>query len=163
MGRLDKVVLKFPHVFWPRSTTTFGFVSQTFREFPEFLNGFKLTGEPILLAFAAAGFARQLETLPDAEVQAKLMTVVRTMFGAKSPDPIGMKYSRWGKDPFAGGCYSYVPVGATSELYDVMAKPIDKLFFAGEATSRDYRATVHGAFLSGLREAKRVKQGLAAH
>lgn len=32
----------------------------------------------------------------------------------------------------------------------------ERLFFAGEHTIRDYPATVHGAMLSGLREAERV-------
>lgn len=29
-------------------------------------------------------------------------------------------------------------------------------FFAGEHTSRDYRGTAHGAYLSGIREAKKI-------
>jgi len=32
----------------------------------------------------------------------------------------------------------------------------DRLFFAGEATSRDYEATVHGAYRSGLRAAEEI-------
>lgn len=43
-----------------------------------------------------------------------------------------------------------------------MAKPITdkngvaRLLFAGEHTNRQYPATVHGAFLSGIREAARL-------
>ena len=41
--------------------------------------------------------------------------------------------------------------------YDTLAAPVeDRLFFAGEATNRAYRATVHGAYLSGIREAERI-------
>ena len=32
----------------------------------------------------------------------------------------------------------------------------DKLFFAGEHTEIDYRGTVHGAYLSGIREADKI-------
>ena len=43
-----------------------------------------------------------------------------------------------------------------------MAQPIgDRVFFAGEATHRTYPGTVHGAYLSGLREATRVIQSFS--
>jgi monoamine oxidase len=160
MGRLDKIVVKFPKVFWPREVTNISYASDVKGEFAQFLNGWKLTGEPVLLAIVGGGFARQLEALPDEEVRSRTMTVLRKIFGDDIPEPVGMKYSRWGNDPFAGGCYSYVPVGATSRDFDALAEPSDSLFFAGEATSRPYRGTVHGAFLSGVREAKQIRKRL---
>lgn len=48
-------------------------------------------------------------------------------------------------------------VGASGEDYDTMADPVDdRLFFAGEATIRKYPATMHGALLSGYREASNM-------
>lgn len=48
-------------------------------------------------------------------------------------------------------------VNCTGNDYDLMASPVEnKVFFAGEATCRNYPATVHGALLSGLREATRI-------
>ncbi|WP_261225486.1 FAD-dependent oxidoreductase [Ancylothrix sp. D3o] len=59
---------------------------------------------------------------------------------------------------FSFGAYSYVPVGATMAPREALAKPVsNRLFFAGEATSSDYPATVHGAFLPRWREAKNIK------
>jgi len=53
------------------------------------------------------------------------------------------------------GSYSSVAVGSTPGDYDTLAKSLDdKLFFAGEATSRKWPATMHGAFMSGLREVR---------
>ena len=41
--------------------------------------------------------------------------------------------TNWGKDPYSGMAYSYIPIGSTGEEYDHMACDIDdKLFFAGE-------------------------------
>ena len=47
-----------------------------------------------------------------------------------------------------------------SILGDTLPEPVGaRLLFAGEATSEDYPSTVHGAYLSGLREAERVLGG----
>jgi lysine-specific histone demethylase 1 len=47
--------------------------------------------------------------------------------------------------------------------YDILSRPVEypgdkipRLYFAGEHTNRNYPATVHGALLSGLREARRI-------
>lgn len=48
----------------------------------------------------------------------------------------------------------------------MLAKPIcdvngfPRLFFAGEHTNRQHTATVHGAYLSGLREAANVANNI---
>ena len=62
--------------------------------------------------------------------------------------------SRWGADPMARGSYSSIAVGALGgEEYDTLAQSAGgRVFFAGEATTRLYPATMHGAFLTGLRE-----------
>ena len=48
--------------------------------------------------------------------------------------------------------------GATPDDYDALARPEHRgrVLFCGEHTSRKYPATMHGALLSGEREAKRV-------
>ncbi len=73
------------------------------------------------------------------------------------PDPIGYLITRWGDDPFALGSYSFIGVGASSDDRRALARPVDgRVFFAGEATSVDHAATVHGALLSGRRVARDV-------
>ncbi len=79
------------------------------------------------------------------------------MFGRNVPDPTAVKITRWGSDPFSCGSYSYMKTGASPGDYDELARPAGKrLFFAGEHTSRRHSATVHGAYLSGLRAASEV-------
>jgi [histone H3]-N6,N6-dimethyl-L-lysine4 FAD-dependent demethylase len=77
--------------------------------------------------------------------------------GINVPDPIQSICTRWGSDPFSYGSYSHVSVQSSGEDYDILAENVgNRLFFAGEATSRQYPATMHGAFMSGLREASRI-------
>ena len=55
------------------------------------------------------------------------------------------------------GSYIYLPVGASVADIDALALPVgDRLLFAGEATSRSYSGYVHGAVLTGIREAERL-------
>ncbi|KAG6507947.1 hypothetical protein ZIOFF_033302 [Zingiber officinale] len=75
--------------------------------------------------------------------------------GIEVPDPLQSVCTRWGTDSFSLGSYSHVGVGASGDDYDIMAESVGdgRLFFAGEATTRRYPATMHGAFISGMREA----------
>jgi monoamine oxidase len=73
------------------------------------------------------------------------------------PEPLAMIRTSWSTDPWARGSYSYLPVGATPALRSALAQPInDRLFVAGEATSNEAPATVHGALTSGERAAQQV-------
>lgn len=79
--------------------------------------------------------------------------------GITVPDPIQTICTRWGSDPLSYGSYSHVSVQSSGGDYDILAETVgNRLFFAGEATSRQYPATMHGAFLSGLREASHIYQ-----
>lgn len=155
-GLLNKVVLQFDEPFWPSDFNSFGHLDPQHDRFAEILNWVPCGGEPVLFAFAAASFAREIEARDDREVLADAMGVVRKIFGRDAPDPKGSKVVRWGQDPFALGSYSYLPVGSTPDDLDTLAAPFGRVHFAGEATNRDFQATVHGAYLSGLREAQRL-------
>ena len=51
---------------------------------------------------------------------------------------------------------SKVDVSQLFSKLDVLNEVSNKLFFAGEHTDSDYRGTVHGAYLSGIREADKI-------
>jgi len=73
------------------------------------------------------------------------------------PDPIATIVTRWRADPFAQGSYSYLAKGSKPKDRDRLRKSSQgRLFFAGEATSRDFPATVHGALLSGEEAAREI-------
>lgn len=159
MGVYNKVVLKFPEVFWPETRDFLGYVSDKPPDFGLFLNLGRHVGAPVLAALTAGSFAKSLESLSDEELQTKVMDVLRRLYGTNIPEPVQMLRTSWSQDPFSLGSYSYIPVGATMEDRETLAAPVGKrLFFAGEATSTQYPATVHGALLSGLQAAKDIKR-----
>lgn len=158
MGTLNKAYLQFPYVFWEQNVHFINYTSNDIKGYwAEWLNLSAYTGEPILLGFNAGEFGSQLEKLSDQEITEQAMGVLRKIYGEDIPTPTDVLITRWGEDSFSFGAYSYLKIGALPTMRETLAQPINgRLFFAGEATSRNYPATVHGAYLSGLREAKRI-------
>ncbi|NJM08619.1 FAD-dependent oxidoreductase [Candidatus Gracilibacteria bacterium] len=157
MGLLNKVYLRFPRRFWQDEAELIGYIAERKGEWAEWLNIAAYSDEPVLLGFNAASYARKLETMSDTQVVAAAMSVLRTIYGSRIPLPEDSLITRWAADPYALGSYSFVAVGASGDDYDALADPVDqRLFFAGEATHRDYPSTVHGALLSGERAADEI-------
>lgn len=76
---------------------------------------------------------------------------------AALPQPTAALITRWRQDPFARGSYSYLAAGSSPSDRDALRADVsERLFFAGEATSSDYPATVHGALLEGRSAAERI-------
>ena len=92
-----------------------------------------------------------------------------------------MNRSNWGSNPYFFGSYSFLPLGSNSIDLENVAKPITinevnfnrnyiiniiiksyysfqkpVIMFAGEHTSETSFSTTHGAYLTGLRESKRI-------
>jgi monoamine oxidase len=81
----------------------------------------------------------------------------RRIYGPDIPEPKNLHLTNWSADPYSLGPFAVPIVGSTPKHYAALAEPIGgKLFFAGEHTNFEYRASVHGAYLSGLRAAKQV-------
>ncbi|MDA8017876.1 MAG: FAD-dependent oxidoreductase [Thermoanaerobaculia bacterium] len=160
MGVLDKLALRFPRAFWQPSRDLVASVDRRHGHFPVFLDLYRHTGVPILVAFHAGREARRLQSKAEAAVVRDAMVVLRRIFGRGVPEPEAVVRSTWAADPFSRGSYSYLPTGTSADLFDQLAEPFERLFFAGEATNRTHLATVHGAYLSGLREAERIAKSL---
>lgn len=93
---------------------------------------------------AFVDFARQeLAALLGADVGRRVQTVAQ---------------SRWLADPFVGGAYSHARPGYASARTTLASPVADKLFFAGEACSRQSFSTCHGAYESGVAAAEALLQ-----
>jgi len=110
----------------------------------------------------AGDAAHDTEMESDHNLVREMTTILSRIHGnQRLPNPVETLVSRWGKDPFVRGSYSFVGPDATGDDYDILGEPVDKrLFFAGEATCRTHPATVHGAYMSGLRAASEVLESL---
>jgi lysine-specific histone demethylase 1 len=167
-GLLNKVVLCFEQRFWDSHVHLFGHVATGTASRGELFMFWHLSHAPVLIALLAGDDAVRFEGLPDDVVVAKAVAVLRSIFGDPIvPEPKESHVTRWRQDEYARGSYSYVAAGSSGNDYDFLAAavsparngplvPRPRVFFAGEHTMRNYPATVHGALLSGLREAGKV-------
>ncbi len=149
-GVLDKVALRFDEPFWPAGPDVFGVVGVDL-PLSNFVNGLPFTDIPLLIGFRGGEDARARESLSDREAVEQVVTALAL------PEPTGAVVTRWAADRYARGSYSFLAVGSSPEDQQALAAPVDeRLTFAGEATHAEFFATVHGAYLSGLREADRI-------
>ncbi|ELT99209.1 hypothetical protein CAPTEDRAFT_225427 [Capitella teleta] len=172
-GNLNKVVLCFDRVFWDPNANLFGHVGSTTASRGELFLFWNLYKSPVLLALVAGEAAAIMENVSDDVIIGRSIAVLKGIFGNSAvPQPKEAVVTRWRADPWSRGSYSYVSAGSTGNDYDLMASPISanpappnappnpnnlpRVFFAGEHTIRNYPATVHGALLSGCREAGRI-------
>lgn len=122
-----------------------------------FWNIIKTSGRPTLVALMAGDAAHQAEQESSSTLVDDLTARLARMFPTQTvPLPIEAIITRWSEDPFSYGSYSYVGPKTRAGDYDVMAQPVGRVHFAGEATCGTHPATVHGAYLSGLRAAAEV-------
>lgn len=159
MGVLDKVYLRFSSAFWTDKVDSdlLNYISDEKGAWGETVNLKRTFGVPALLFFNAGQFARKVESYGDEKIVGEAMKVLRNIFGSKTPNPTHSKIFRWAADPFSFGSYSFLAKGSTPKDQDSLFAPVDdRLFFAGEATSKDHPATVHGALLSGRRVAAKM-------
>jgi len=68
---------------------------------------------------------------------------------ATIPDPIAFMYPRWSNTPWAYGSYSNWPPGFSLEGHQNLRANVQRLFFAGEATSAEFYGYLHGAYFEG--------------
>ncbi|KAI0974228.1 Sec1-like protein [Xylaria arbuscula] len=169
-GILNKIILVYDHAFWDTDADIFGclraplsrhslkqseYASQRGRCF-QWFNVSNTSGIPVLLALMAGDAGFDTEHSKNDELVVEATEVLRCVFGTKVPQPVHSIVTRWGSDKFARGSYSSAGPTMHIDDYQTMARQVGNLFFAGEHTTNTHPATVHGAYLSGLRAASEV-------
>lgn len=159
MGQLEKVVLRYDTAFWPEpGLGNFLYLAKERGEFPLIADyTASASGAPTIVGFYCGDYGRSIAGETDAAIVQRLVDIMGEIAGVPGIAPMASHVTRWKSDPYAGGSYSYLPVGATPDDFATLAEPVgERLLFAGEATSLSANGFVHGAVLSGIREAERL-------
>ena len=161
MGTYTKIFLQFNETFWDPNTQFFLYASPTTRGYyPVWQSlstpGF-LPGSNIIFVTVVEWESYRIEAQSDEKTKAEVMAVLREMFpDVDVPEPIAFMYPRWGLTPWTYGSYSNWPVGTTLEMHQNLRANVERLFFAGEATSAEYFGFLHGAWFEGREAGERI-------
>lgn len=173
-GILNKVVLVYEKIFWESDRHIFGILKDApdpesilqgdyganRGRFFQWFNVTNTTGLPCLIALMAGDAGFETEHSTNEALISEATETLRSVFGEEVPYPVEAVVTRWGSDKFARGSYSSAAPGMRPDDYESMARPLGNLFFAGEHTIGTHPATVHGAYLSGLRAASEIIDNL---
>lgn len=158
VGFLGKVILEFSERFWPddinwllslKSAAPWGIAFSTLnRVIPK---------RHFLIMWHSGSLAQKREVMNDDAVIKIALDELRFALGKNIPTPIKAKITRWSTDPFSRGAYFFPKINSPLSDIEELARPVNnRLFFAGEATNADLFGTVHGALMTGRREAARM-------
>ena len=159
MSSLEKLVLRYAEPFWdPGRFDAWAYLGRARGELPLIVDFSRHAGAPTLVLLHGGQRVRDvLDQRSDEQLVGEARAVVAAAIGVPGPEPIAAAVTRWRSDPFAWGSYSFPTLGSREDDPDRLAEPVaERVLFAGEATMAGHFATVHGALMSGLREARRL-------
>lgn len=154
MGTENKVVLRFSELFWDAQQPYL----QTLHPHMRFLNGDFFGKHRTLIAHLSPPLSRT--DAPDGELVALVLSTLQDMFDRNDLEQLLRAHivTRWDRDEFARGSYSYMSVGATVRDVEELARPCHsgRVLWAGEACSVEGMQCVHGAYMAGKEAANMI-------
>ncbi|XP_018397522.1 PREDICTED: spermine oxidase-like [Cyphomyrmex costatus] len=173
-GHVNKIFLEYARPFWVwrEGAIKLAWSAEELADRCDWVKGVSNVEElpnsqHVLCAWVCGHEAMDMELCPDEEVVESMTTVLRRFTGDTTlPYPTNILRSKWCMDHYFAGAYSYMAMDSTVGHQCDLASPLPDsreaippiLLFAGEATIPGHYSTVHGARLSGIREAERVIQ-----
>ncbi|CAL7951393.1 unnamed protein product [Xylocopa violacea] len=173
-GYVNKVFLEYARPFWvwKEGGIKFAWSADELADRCDWVKGISnveelSTSQHVLCAWVCGREAADMELCSDEEVVESITRVLRQFTGDPTlPYPANLLRSKWCMDQYFAGSYSYMGMDSTVGHQCDLASPLPGtcepippiLLFAGEATIPGHYSTVHGARLSGIREAERIIQ-----
>ncbi|KAI9140243.1 hypothetical protein BKA69DRAFT_1029651 [Paraphysoderma sedebokerense] len=162
MAVYQKIFLTFPQKFWAHSEITLH-ASERRGYFPVWQNmnakGYfpPMDGKYLFMVTVTDEEAKRLERKDDETIKKEIMQVLREMYGENIPDAIDITVPRWWNDELFHGSYTNWGIGFSESQHDNLRAPLlNRVFFAGEASSPRYNGHVHGAYFTGREMATNV-------
>ena len=149
-GDTDKIIMQFDRVFWNSQLTSFYIAGSPFPF------AICASGKRILVFMIGGSRARRMEDAKDEDTIATILKHLRSAFPDETVRLQHYRISRWSQDVYARGSYSYFALNTSLATFDTLGKECchGQLFWAGEHTSSG--GSVHTAFATGQREAKKI-------
>jgi monoamine oxidase len=116
-------------------------------------------GRPLIECFFAGELAHDLDQQgPGAFVDFAKQELASLMGEGVRAQLAPVAQSAWLANPHIGGAYSHAKPGHAAARAVLTAPVADRLFFAGEACSRESFSTAHGAYQTGIAAAEALLQ-----
>ncbi|XP_072377080.1 peroxisomal N(1)-acetyl-spermine/spermidine oxidase-like [Diabrotica undecimpunctata] len=173
-GSVDKIFLDYERPFWiwSNGSIKLAWSQKELADRTDWTKGISAIEEVegskhVLCAYVSGPEAVVMEHATDEEVAEGITKLLRQFTGDPSlPYPSTILRSKWSSDPYFCGAYSYMNLKSNIGHQCDLSSPVPGscepvppiLLFAGEATCAGHHSTVHGARLSGIREAERIIQ-----
>uniref|UniRef100_UPI0037E9A11D peroxisomal N(1)-acetyl-spermine/spermidine oxidase-like n=1 Tax=Semicossyphus pulcher TaxID=241346 RepID=UPI0037E9A11D len=144
---------------WIRKMSTFTVLKPSERS-----AAYKTHGH-VLCGWIAGHEAEHMETLSELELRQSVTELFRAFTGDPSVTPKRILRTQWFSDSWTCGSYCHPAIGCSTKDLENMMEPLPtrgshskplQVLFAGEATHPHFYSTVHGALLTGWREADRL-------
>ena len=112
----------------------------------------------LLLMWLSGPAALHAEQLSAPSLLSEVKTLLARFLPVSHPllSPTSAYTTKWGTGVHTKGSYSYTSTTMHPDSRDLLAQPVGRLLFAGEATHSSHYSTVHGAMETGRKEADRV-------
>ncbi|OJJ73954.1 hypothetical protein ASPBRDRAFT_194850 [Aspergillus brasiliensis CBS 101740] len=153
IGTYTKIFLKFESSFWDQKQFLLRADPHVRGNYPVF-QPLDIPGlyehSNILVATVTGEQSYRIESQTDDETADEILEVLKEMYGANKVSELKeIHYPRWTQEDWSYGSYSYWPPSTSLQEHQNLRANVDRVYFAGEATSQEFFGYLHGAYYEG--------------
>ncbi|XP_068182943.1 peroxisomal N(1)-acetyl-spermine/spermidine oxidase-like isoform X2 [Antennarius striatus] len=178
-GTCNKIFIEFDSPWWDTDTEVIYFVWEDEEDIVDqvsdiskfwirkmsFFTVVESSDSHVLCGWIAGLESEYMESVPEEELRSSITQLIHRFTGNPRIVVRRILRTQWFHDPWTYGSYYHTTIGFSKKDMENMMAPLPmegsqsqplQVLFAGEATHPHYYSTVHGALLTGWREADRL-------